>query len=280
MEQAQLRALDSLQHRLSQLITEPSGVEAALADDSELAALVRGDGVAPVERVAVYANAYFVRLHDCLREDFGALACALGADAFHDLVKTYLMVHPPAQPSLRHAGAQLAAHLAAPPFAEIFARRCAFAADLARLEWAIAEAFTAPDAPVLAREDLAAVAPEAWADLRFETAPSLQLLGCAWPVQRARELFEAQDEGVFWSEPPGLAPEPTAIRVWRRDERVRYAKISVLELEALGGVRSGESFSALCERISARLGEAEAAAQAAAFVSSWIAEGLLARVMP
>jgi hypothetical protein len=279
MEQTPLRALDSLQHRLSQLISEPSGVEAALTDAGELTALVRGDGVPPVERVAVYANAYFARLHDCLREDFGALALALGADAFHDLVKTYLMAHPPARPSLRHAGAQLAAHLAVAPFAEIFARRCAYASDLARLEWAIAEAFTALDAPVLARKDLAAVAPDAWADLGFETVPSLQILTCAWPVQSARERFEAQDDGAIWSEAPALAPEPTAIRVWRRDERVRYARISALEREALGGIQSGESFSALCERVSATVGEAEAAAQAAAFVSSWIADGLLARVL-
>jgi hypothetical protein len=277
MEQT-LRALDSLQHRLWQLITEPSGVLAALAPGEELAALVHGGAAAPLERVSVYANAYFARLHDCLREDFGATAHALGADAFHDLVKTYLLAQPPGHPSLSHAGARLAVHLATPPFAAIFARCCPYAADLARLEWAIAEAFSARDAPMLAREALVAVAPDAWAELRFEVAPSLQLVDCAWPVQIVRERFEAEAEEAAWSEAPVLAAEPTAIRVWRRDERVRYARISALERDALDGIRAGESFAELCERVSAVAGESEAAAQAAAFLASWLADGLLARI--
>ncbi|TMA33584.1 MAG: DUF2063 domain-containing protein [Deltaproteobacteria bacterium] len=274
MEQTPLRALDALQHQLYQLITQPSGVE---AESGAIGSLLRGDGVPPVDRLAVYANAYFARLHDCLRDDYGATARALGPDAFHDLIKTFLMIHPPTQPSLRHAGAQLAEHLAADPFAEIFGRRCAYAADLARLEWAIAVAFSAPDSPVLARGELAAREPDAWAELRFEAAPSLQLLSCAWPVQIARERFEREDADATWSEPPALDPEPTHLRVWRRDECVRFAPITGLELDLLGGLRSGESFAALCERATHGVGEADAAARVAELLSSWISDGLVAR---
>ena len=227
--------------------------------------------------MSVYAHAYFVRLHDALREDFAALARALGADAFHDLVKTYLMAHPPTRPSLGHAGARLADHLATPPFAEIFARRCPYAVDLARLEWAIAEAFTAPDAPSLARERLAAVPPDAWATLRFAVSPSLVLLDCAWPVQRVRESFEAED-AASGSEAPALSAEPTTLRIWRCDERVRYAAIPALERAALAGVRAGDSFAALCERVSAVVGEEDAAAHAAGLLATWISDGLLADI--
>lgn len=130
MARAESQSLGASQHWLRRLITEPDGVEAGLAtvgdpEGAQLATIVRGDrGLAPVDRLAVYANAYFTRIHDCLREDFGALARALGPAGFHDLVKTYLMMHPPARPSLRHAGAHLAEHLATEPFAQIFARRC------------------------------------------------------------------------------------------------------------------------------------------------------------
>ena len=81
----------------------------------------------------MYANAYFARLHACLRDDFPALARALGPAAFHDLVKTCLMMHPPTRPSLRHAGAHVAEHFAT-KLAAIFARNRPYAADLARLE--------------------------------------------------------------------------------------------------------------------------------------------------
>jgi hypothetical protein len=280
MEQGE-PALDALQHRLSRLITAPSGVEAALADERdpegrELAALVVGGAATPALRLGVYANAYFARLHGCLRDDFGATASALGTDAFHDLVKTYLMMHPPTRPSLHHAGAHLAEHLVTPPFAEIFARRCPYAADLARLEWAIAEAFTARDSRELAREELVAVPPDAWSDLRFETSASLRLLDCAWPVHAVRERFESELDGAAWSEPPALAAEPTPIRVWRRGDQVRHVRISALELEALAGVRAGEPFSALCERVGEGVGDADAAARAAGFLAAWIADGVLA----
>ena len=237
---------------------------------------MRGDANAsPRERLDVYANAYFARLHDCLADDFGALLRALGPEAFHDLVKTYLMIHPPENPSLRHAGAHLADHLATPPFAEIFARRCAYAADLARLEWAIALAFAAPDAPVLAREALAGIEPDAWPALCFTVTPSLHLLTCAWPVQIVRERFEREAEDATRTLAPALAAEPTAIRVWRCDERVRFARIGAEERDALEGVRAGETFAELCDRLVAAVGEEQAAARAAALLSSWIADGLL-----
>jgi hypothetical protein len=284
MERGEPRALGAIQQRLWRLITEPSGTLAALAaegdaDGSALAALIRRDhGLAPVDRLAVYANAYFVRLHDCLREDFGALARALGPATFHDLVKTYLMMHPPARPSLRHAGAHLAEHLATEPFAAIFSRRCSYAADLARLEWAMVDAFFAEDAPMLAREDLAAVAPETWSGLRFETTPSLHLLACAWPVHAVRERFDREGTEDAWDEAPSLPAEATELRVWRLDERVRYRAIARLEGEALEAARAGEPFGVICERVAETLGEAEAASRAAALLAAWVSDGLLTRV--
>lgn len=278
-------ALGAIQEQLWRLITEPSGVAAALAaggdaEGAELAALVRGDrGLGPVDRVAVYANAYFARIHDCLREDFGALARALGPAAFHDLVKTYLMMHPPTRPSLRHAGAHLAAHLSTEPFAEIFSRRCAYAADLARLEWAMTEAFYAADSPVVGREELGAVPPESWSGLRFAPTPSLQLLRCAWPVHTVRERFERDDPEAARDETPRLVAEPTCLRVWRRGERVRYRAISGLELEALAAAREGEPFDAICDRLASARGRADAAREAAAFLTSWVSDGLLEHLL-
>jgi hypothetical protein len=271
-----------VQQRLRRLITEPEGVDAALAAEGDpeganLAALIRADrGRSPVDRLAVYANAYFVRLHDCLREDFAALARALGPAGFHDLVKTYLMVWPPTRPSLRHAGANLVEHLATEPFAAIFSRRCPYAADLARLEWAMTEAFYAKDAPVLAREELAAVPPEAWPDLRFAEAPSLQLFTCAWPVHTVRERFDREEADVVWDEAPSLVAEPTHLRVWRINEQVRYRAMPQLEFELLGAATAGETFAVLCDRLASAAGDAIAALDAAALVSRWLSDGILA----
>jgi hypothetical protein len=268
-------ALGERQRWLSRLITAPEGIPAALADadGSALGALVRGDGAATVEdRLAVYAHAYFSRLHDCLRDDHPALVRALGAEAFHDLVKTYLLCHPPRHPSLRHAGARLAEHLETPPFAAIFSRRCRWTADLARFEWALVEAFDAPDAAVLDAAALATQPPARWPALRFTTVPSLRLLRCAWPVHEARAHADLADDG----EAPQLAPAPTALCVWRRDETVRYRALEPLEADALASLAAGLPFEALCAPLAAALGDDEAPARAAGLLSGWIDAGLLA----
>jgi len=272
--------LGRLQRRLWRLISEPEGVAAALAAEEEtdagLSRLLRSDrDLAPEDRLSVYAKAYFLRIQDCLRRDFGALARALGPAAFHDLVKSYLIAEPPAHPSLRYAGRNLARFLETEPFASIFARRCPYSADLARLESALTDAFDAVDAPVLVREDLAAVAPEAWASLRLRMSPSLSVLSLAWPVHAVRERFDREGETETWEAPPALEPAETHVRIWRHEEKVYHRAIPALEAELLRVLQRGEEFGALCERVAGEVGEGAAAAQAARLLESWLSAGLL-----
>jgi hypothetical protein len=272
--------LGRLQRRLSRLIRNPEGIAAALAAEESpapsLPLVLRGDrGIAPEDRLAVYSSAYFLRIRDSLRSDFGALARALGPAAFHDLVKSYLMVNPPSHPSLRYAGKELASFLETEPFAGIFARRCAYVSDLARLEWALANAFDAEDASVLAREDLARVTPEAWSRLRLRTSPSLSVLSLRFPVHAVRERFDQEREEESWDTPPPLEAEETQLRVWRREERVYYRAISALEAELLRSLQGGEEFAALCERAAQSAGEAGAAARTVELLETWLSAGLL-----
>ena len=182
-----MAALDETQRWLARLITAPEGVGSALAAEGEgaaerLAALVRADrGLAPERRLDVYAHAYSARIEEALREDFGALAAALGGDAFHDLVLTYLMAHPPSRPSLREAGARLADHLATEPFAAIFGRVCPYAAELARLEWAMAEAFYAGRAGARAARRSPRSRPMHSRRCVSRCRPR-SVVRCAWPV--------------------------------------------------------------------------------------------------
>jgi putative DNA-binding protein len=267
------QTLAELQQRLWRLVTAPDG------DRSGADALLRGDPtISASDRLSVYANAYFARLHDALRDDFPALARALGAEAFHDLVKTYLMTNPPTRPSLREAGASLPQHLATEPFAGIFARRCEYAADLASLELALAEAFYAPDARAVTHEELAAVPADRWPALRFALAPALRVVRCDWPVHEIRERCDAEQDGAMWPAAPALAREPTAVRVFRSSERVRYRVIARDESEALAAAAAGETFAAICECVTAVVGEADAARRSAELLGAWLADGMIAEI--
>jgi hypothetical protein len=270
------RSLETLQRRLARLITSPSGLAAALAEEGDpeaasLARLLRGDrGVSARVRLEVYANAWFERLRGCLAEDFGTLAARLGSDAFHDLVKLYLLAHPPRHFSLRYAGERLPEFLAVHQAAELFRTRWPEAADLAALEWALADVFDAPDAATLSSETLASLAPEAWAGLRLAPVAALRLLELAWPVQRLRRAFDA-DEPL-----PALVPEPTSICVWRKQERVFYRPLSPLEAACLRALARGESFGDLCERVAAEAGQGEAVPLLLGWLRRWLDDALFA----
>jgi hypothetical protein len=270
--------LRALQQRLSLLIRAPSGALAALAAEGDakgesLAAWLVGDGRASAgERLEVYANAYFARLHGALREDYPALAAALGADAFHDLATAYLLAFPPSRPSLRDAGANLRAFLAGASAEAAWIRvRWPFAADLATFEWALVEAFDAPDAPALARAQLAALGAAEWEALPLRLHPAAFLLELGWPVQRLRG---AEDAGAA-PPAPALSPEPTRICVGRRGERVRFRAAPPEEAELLAEVAKGTRFGDVCARLAATRGEEAAASVAAHLLSRWLDDGLI-----
>lgn len=281
-EPREASGLMETQRALLEWISAPEGVRSALdaagdPDGRAVAALVRGDArTGAVERLEIYANAYFFRILGCLAEDFGALRSYLGSEWFHDLVTAYLIAHPPTQPSLRHAGDGLAAFLRGSAAAEPFRRRCPFAADLAALEWALLAAFDAPDAPVVSREQIAAVPPEHFEGLRFEFQPALQCLSIAASAQQIRRAYDR-------SEPlPDAALESRvgAVCVWRREERVFHRLLEPLEFDALERARAGAHFGEICVAIAEACGGDAAPGRAAALLSAWQVDGLLSRLVP
>lgn len=270
-------ALAALQRRLSQLVTAPEGVTALLeaegdAEGRSLVTWLADDARLPAaRRLDVYANAYFARIHDCLKEDYAALHAALDDDGFHDLVTAYLMLHPSRRPSLRFAGAALPDFLAADPAADPFRRRWPWASDLARLEWALVDAFDALDTEPLRRDDLAHVPAEHWPQLRLRLRPSVQLLSLAWPVHA---MHRAWEQGRPVSGP--AATRDVVVCIWRRSERVHFRALTPPEAELLEAVHAGAPFGVLCEQAEQTLGATTTPAFAAECLSRWVRDELLA----
>ena len=137
------------------------------------------------------------------------------------------------------------------------------------MEWAILEAFDAPDATTVTAADLAGVPPERWSAIQFALTPSLQLLALRWPVHT---LWERVQHGEPVCE---LEPGATTLRVWRQDLRVFHRVIDAAERAALQAIQGGATFAAVCERIADHVPEADGAEVAAAFVATWLADGVL-----
>ena len=174
-------ALGGVQQWLQAVIVHPGpSVEEALAA-RPAAALVpagRTDSVvlpsahlSAAERVGVYHGMYLERMREALSSDYPALARFLGPADFTDLVRSYVQAHPSRSYTLNVLGRELPAFVAT---ARV--RRPAFCRDLARLEWAVTEAFDAPGNAPLTEDALADVAPGEWERARLLPVPALRLL--------------------------------------------------------------------------------------------------------
>src|SRR4029077_20780026 len=112
--------LQTLQALLYRLITAPNGVVEGLQAEKvqvNLEDVVRGDErLSAVDHLEIYANAYFYRLLDVLKEEYPAILAVLGNDDFHNLVTGYLLEYPPTEPSVLYAGRYLANFLGGHPF--------------------------------------------------------------------------------------------------------------------------------------------------------------------
>lgn len=240
-----------------------SGVAGTTSPDAELLALIQGTAALdPTARVDVYAQMYWMRIADALLEDYPRIAALVGSERFHALVRAYLSRTPSRHPSLSHVGAGFADFLA------IRADVPPFAADLARLEWARMQVFTASDARVLTLADLRRFAPDDWPALRLQVIPALTLLELHWP---AHEIWAAEGDPAAQA----WAPAPTSLRVWRNESLVYQARVESAEYAALTVLRSGTTFGDVCAALATLSSEERAAEDAATLLLRWIEDQVL-----
>jgi hypothetical protein len=272
-----MQSLRETQEIFHELITAPEGVRQGLADLADggrrlpegLDGLVRGDErLTSVARLDVYANMYFYRILDILKEDFPAVLAVVGDVAFHNLVTSYLVEHPPAHPSVRYLGRHLAAFLGR----HELARTHPWIADLARLEWTMLDAFDGPDAPALDADVLRALPPEAWPAARFRLVPTLHVFESRAPVHL---VWSRAGDGEPLLE---IGAEQTVLRVWRKELRVLHRAIEPAERAAIDAALAGEEFAAVCETVAAVDTPETAAGTAARLLHGWFADGLVTAI--
>ncbi|HEY6419723.1 MAG TPA: putative DNA-binding domain-containing protein [Candidatus Binataceae bacterium] len=269
-----LREIERLLYRL---ITAPSGVAEGLAREQglspgDLGTVIRGDArLSAVERVDIYADAYFYRLLDAAKEDFPATLKVFGESGFHNLLTGYLIDYPPTEPSIFYAHRFLADFVRSHPIRG----KAPYVADLAALERALVEVFHAAEAPALDAAAMRAIAPAKWPALRMRTHPAVMILSLQW---RVADVLRAVEQGRDF-EP--VVHEPVEVLVWRRNSRVYYREIEATEARALavavGGGARGATFAKICAAIAAGCDGAEHDAVGAInrMLERWLGDGLL-----
>lgn len=222
------------------------------------------------ERVKIYVEGYRLRLLEVLQDNFTGLHALLGDEDFDHLGRAYIDAHPSTHPSVRWFSQHLARFLqSTPPY-----DAQPYLAEMAAFEWTQGLVFDAIDAPVAGVQALAAVAPDAWAGLRFQLHPTVHLLTLEWNIPVAWQVLDA-------GEAPELrqADAPATWLLWRADLLTHWRSLGEDEVWALNAVVEGKSFGELCEGLCQWHDPSGIAMQAAGFLKRWLTDGLLTAVL-
>ena len=289
-------SLRALERQLFALIRAPDGVEQALADRRipgltrrSLQRLLPGDGrLDGLGRLGIYAEMYFLRLQEVLRESFPKLATVTApvtsADesAFNALCTDYLDANPSRHPSLRHLGDRLPAFLGRPAAER---PRCPelpdWAADLAELEWQRYDVFDEADAELLSMARLQALPPQCFPSLPIHLIPAHRRVTVEHAVEDVwRSINKSGHTTATFEEPERRSGQ---LLIWRQDNFVYHRRVAASELAPLAAAAAGTTFAEVCEVIAADLERAaEAGAPAEdpakasfALLARWATDGLL-----
>jgi hypothetical protein len=236
--------------------------ELATGGGGNPATLLAGDARRPAaDRLAVYAEAYFWRLHDVLAEQHAALRRAVGAEAFERLVRRYLDEHPPTGHDLGRAGAHLPRFLCT----DAECVRKPWLAELAHLEQLHLELFVAADARPLALAELQALPAEALPSLILRPVPAFARLECEYDV------VSLYADACF--EPRRAA---TRLVVWRQQFAVYHRAVEIEEWHLLAHLSRAATLAELGETLAAGASVDEASARLGGLVTRWIGDEILA----
>jgi hypothetical protein len=217
----------------------------------------------------VYRDGYALRLIEALTTDYPGVIAMAGPADFDHMARAYIAAHPSRHPSVRWYGRGMADFLAN---TEPYSRTPA-AAEMARFEWALGEAFDSPDVTPITADALMALPQEAWETLAFTTLPSLRRLILAFETPQAWQRREEVEPGDLVVEP---APEPLTWAIWRPDLVSNFRSLDADEAAMLDALVEGRPFPELCEVVAPFTGEEQAPARAAGLLRAMVEGGMIA----
>ncbi len=286
-----VRPLDRVQRWMQAVIMHPAGVLAGINSDSARAEIPidparieqiigRSQALGSLDRLAVYANAYYARLLECLREVFPIVCRTMGTDIFDHFALSYLQKYPSQSYTLNDLGARFAQFLdetrpptpaeAAPnalqadDLPDLSADWPRFVVDLAALEWTIGEVYDSPGVEKtgsMQRQDLESIPPDRRMSAHLQLAPCVRLLEFRFPANdfyaRMRELpYErdrerdgevngGEDNGAeaVAGELPIPPPAPTYLALSRRNYVVRRYPLDRIQFELLNELSKGKTIA-------------------------------------
>lgn len=258
-----------LQQWVYQCITHPAGVAQGAQEAAQALSLEQGGiphlikasaTLSAADRLAIYHNAYYLRLMGVLEAEYPALKLALGDVLFGRFALFYLQQNPPHSHTLHELSAQLPDFLAASvPREDADAAWPNFIIDLVRMERTFQEVYRGPGLEgktALQISDL----PPIWKNCGVNAAPCFRLLKSLFPVHQY--VVAARNQSPL-PLPDGL--EPTWLALCRSQYQVRIYPLSNAEYNMLEALNAGKTFQ-------------EAGVETLETVEKWMGNGFFANI--
>jgi hypothetical protein len=215
--------------------------------------------------LSVYLNNYRMQLLDCLEGAFPQTLAWLGEDAFFGAARQHIMACPPTSWTLD-------------AYPETFAENMAelvpddpVACELAQLEQALSDAFTAADVPPLTRG--------MFTTLDWEQVALAHAAG-------GRIVHHRTNAALVWSalsgsQPPPAAErllEPACVLVWRSATTCCFRMLDPDEAQIFARLDKPLPFHAICALLATHLEQTEAGARAGLLLARWADDGAVSVV--
>lgn len=188
-------------------------------------------------RWRIYRDGYLIRLADAIENDYAAIKRILGDRAFASLCSRYVATFPPSSHDIGRSGAHLSEFLAT----DALTSDLPFLPDLARFEWAMAEAMVAPDSPDHRRDTLVDLAPEVLLDLVILPRPGSAVIRSQWPLGDLWACRDKEDHEISLD----VIDRPSRLLVFRQGLSVQWRNASKEEARFVESVSGGATLAEL-----------------------------------
>lgn len=212
-------------------------------DATPAIAFIADDATGAASRLTIYANHYRVTLIDALASTFPVVRRLVGPDFFAVAARAFIREAPPAGPCLFEYGAGFPASLARLPAAAPLP----WLADVARLEWAITQAWHAPDAEATGGDAIGRVG-EGGGDGAIALDPSCRLVASAFPVDRIWQAHQVSCEDIA---PVDLGAGGVSLLVHRQGDDVGWLALNEAGATFIATLLAGHSAGQALEAASA-----------------------------
>ena len=223
-------------------------------------------GLSSQDRLAIYHNAYRVRLIDVLLDTFEHTAAYLGHDWFYQLASDYVQSHNSTHNNIGLYGQKLPLFLAEqlPKDREVY--------ELSLMDWKLRRAFDGADSNVMMHEHLQQIAS---GERQLSVLQPIPTLNISKHHFNTLDIWHAINEDKH---PPAVEqlPHPVDVLIWRKGHSPHFRSLSSMESFTITCVCSGYTMDAIGTALEQRFPDIDAATEFGRMLHRWIDDRLLA----